>query len=123
MRLLTRDEADKIKLLYRKYLSKNRSKWEETPAKRRERLKAKAGKGWRPSEWDALVALYRNLCLKCRKKFRKLTADHVIPLVRGGRHHISNIQPLCRRCNASKGVKIIDFRITVGLEIIDGLYD
>ena len=36
--------------------------------------------------------------------------DHVIPLIKGGAHDISNIQPLCSLCNIWKGLKIIDFR-------------
>jgi 5-methylcytosine-specific restriction endonuclease McrA len=30
------------------------------------------------------------------------TLDHVIPLVRGGRHTIGNLLPACRSCNSSK---------------------
>ena len=48
-------------------------------------------------------------CLCCNRR-RKLTADHVIPVSKGGTSYISNIQPLCQPCNSSKGTKTTDFR-------------
>lgn len=31
-----------------------------------------------------------------------LTVDHIVPLARGGRGELSNLQTLCRMCNGSK---------------------
>jgi 5-methylcytosine-specific restriction endonuclease McrA len=56
-----------------------------------------------------LCEKYHKRCLCCDKR-RKLTADHVIPVSKGGTSDISNIQPLCQPCNSSKGAKIIDYR-------------
>lgn len=61
------------------------------------------------SEFRALCAQYRNVCLRCKRK-RPLVADHVIPLARGGRNDIANIQPLCKRCNGVKGTDSTDYR-------------
>ncbi len=61
------------------------------------------------SEWTQLLDYFGHQCLACRSMIR-LSADHVIPLSRGGSNSIDNIQPLCVRCNASKGKKIIDYR-------------
>jgi hypothetical protein len=61
-------------------------------------------------EWNDLCKLYNNRCLWCGSNNKKLTMDHVVPLVSGGTNYISNIQPLCMECNAKKHTKTIDFR-------------
>jgi len=64
-------------------------------------------------EWFKLKRRYGYCCMACGKEETKqepLTKDHIIPVFSGGTDHISNIQPLCRSCNASKGTKIIDYR-------------
>jgi 5-methylcytosine-specific restriction endonuclease McrA len=43
-----------------------------------------------------------------------LTPDHVVPLIRGGRNDIANIQPLCFDCNRQKHTDIADYRLTAG---------
>lgn len=50
-----------------------------------------------------------NLCVMCSKVFPqgKLTIDHMVAVTKGGKHDNSNIQPLCGRCNAVKGSRII----------------
>lgn len=40
-------------------------------------------------------------CRLCQRR-RYLVIDHIIPVVRGGGHEKSNLQTLCRSCNASK---------------------
>jgi 5-methylcytosine-specific restriction endonuclease McrA len=54
----------------------------------------------------------RTPCAKCGS-LDKLSLDHVIPLARGGRHSIGNLQSLCKPCNSSKGKKtIMEWRIS-----------
>jgi 5-methylcytosine-specific restriction endonuclease McrA len=60
-------------------------------------------------QWQELCARYDFRCLKCGEK-KPLSADHIIPVSRGGTNDISNLQPLCRPCNTSKGAKTIDYR-------------
>jgi 5-methylcytosine-specific restriction endonuclease McrA len=64
-------------------------------------------------EYIELFVKYDKKCLCCGKIVKRpheLTADHIIPLVKGGSNNIENIQPLCKICNSKKGVKIIDYR-------------
>ena len=78
-------------------------------AKRRAR-KLNNGGSFTVKEWDDLKKCYGFKCLACRK-IKKLAADHVIPITKGGPSYISNIQPLCISCNAKKYNKIVDYRI------------
>lgn len=75
------------------------------------RMARKAGNGgaFTSAEWNALCKRYKHKCLRCNK-LRKLTADHVIPVSKGGTSNINNIQPLCGPCNSSKGTKSTDYR-------------
>lgn len=66
-------------------------------------------------EWLNLCVKYNNRCLRCKKE-RVLTRDHIVPLIKGGTNFITNIQPLCRSCNASKGTKTIDYRETFNIQ-------
>jgi len=75
---------------------------------RKARIKANGG-SYMPAEWEALLASYGGLCLACGTT-EKVRPDHVIPLSKGGGSDISNLQPLCGRCNLLKGTKIIDYR-------------
>jgi 5-methylcytosine-specific restriction endonuclease McrA len=60
-------------------------------------------------EWEQLCEKYNNVCLCCGQ-IKQLEADHIIPISVGGDNFITNIQPLCRSCNARKHNKTIDYR-------------
>ncbi len=66
------------------------------------------------SEWEALKDQYDHTCLRCQRRETEivLTPDHVIPLIKGGRNDIGNIQPLCRSCNSTKATHTTDYRVT-----------
>lgn len=75
---------------------------------RRARVRNAEGK-YTKKEWFDLCERFGNVCLCCKEK-KKLTADHIIPLVKNGTNYIENIQPLCRSCNSKKHTEIIDYR-------------
>lgn len=84
---------------------------DKSRAKVRNYRTKKAGGGGKHTaeEFKELCAKYNHRCLCCGKK-KKLEADHVVPVSMGGSSDISNIQPLCRSCNASKNNQIADYR-------------
>ena len=49
-----------------------------------------------------------NLC--CGRGDVELTADHIVPISKGGSSDISNIQPLCSACNSAKRDRVVDYR-------------
>jgi hypothetical protein len=60
-------------------------------------------------EWTEVLELYDHKCLKCGTS-ENITMDHIMPIFLGGEHKKENIQPLCKSCNSSKRLKIIDYR-------------
>lgn len=78
--------------------------------RRRTREKA-GGKKYTKAEWDALLARH-DRCPDCGRLWSEIpptpngiliTADHIIPVLRGGTNAIGNIRPLCYSCNSKKG--------------------
>ena len=59
-------------------------------------------------EWQEIKEKFNHSCAYCGRKMERLEMDHVIPLSRGGKHTAGNIVPACRKCNASKGNKILE---------------
>ncbi len=60
-------------------------------------------------EWIEVLTEHEYKCAICKvhDKDNKMTIDHIIPISKGGRNIKNNIQPLCSRCNSSKGNRII----------------
>ena len=87
--------------------------YEQHPEKNQNRraLEMQAGE-YTAREWQQLKKRHNYTCLSCGKREPeiKLTADHVIPLSRGGSNTIDNIQPLCITCNKQKATKKTDYR-------------
>lgn len=78
--------------------------------RRRRRALEKNSEGiFTQSEWVELCHKFNDRCIRCGKT-GDLTADHIIPISKGGRSDISNIQPMCNGCNKSKKDKTIDYR-------------
>jgi 5-methylcytosine-specific restriction endonuclease McrA len=64
----------------------------------KERARALRATGW----WKRRIA--EGVCHYCRTRVgsRGLTADHVVPLIRGGRSVRGNLVPSCKECNNRK---------------------
>lgn len=98
--------------------AKRRQRYRDNPeeykmhSRKRKALKKAAPGSYSPAEWRALKLHYQGTCLRCKLQEPeiKLVPDHVIPLSKGGADDITNIQPLCEKCNSWKFVKTIDFR-------------
>lgn len=58
---------------------------------------------------DDIKEILSSPCLKCGS-VGKTTIDHIVPLSKGGTNNKDNVQPLCLKCNDSKGIKIVDYR-------------
>jgi 5-methylcytosine-specific restriction endonuclease McrA len=76
----------------------------------RDRKRLQRGMRLPESEWFPLVAqiLQRdgNVCTYCGTG-EKLTADHVVPLTRGGTNDPSNLTACCITCNTKKSNKLV----------------
>jgi 5-methylcytosine-specific restriction endonuclease McrA len=59
------------------------------------------------SEWRAILSRAKGRCYWCKKKCKRLTMDHVIPLCKGGLHVKENVVAACRPCNSAKGSRRI----------------
>ncbi|WP_082946263.1 HNH endonuclease [Mycobacterium sp. E1747] len=60
------------------------------------------------SDWTRLCRRYNNCCAYCGQKQDGMPQmDHVIPLIKGGRHAIGNVLPACRSCNISKNARYL----------------
>lgn len=54
------------------------------------------------AQWRDILDQYHHRCAYCGSKLDKLTIDHVVPLIKGGKHSASNVVPACLHCNSSK---------------------
>jgi len=62
----------------------------------------------KPSQWKKLLSFVNGVCFGCKTK-KRLGIDHIIPISKGGKNEIFNVQPLCKCCNEKKGQKTIRF--------------
>ena len=58
---------------------------------------------------DWVFTTYGKACISCGSK-EDIEIDHIVSIARGGKNVLSNLQPLCKSCNVSKGTKKIDYR-------------
>ena len=67
------------------------------------------------AEINNLLSNANNICAYCRKNIPegKLQFDHIIPLIKGGKHHIDNLAISCEPCNKSKSSRDLDVFLKV----------
>src|ERR1700690_1160107 len=101
-----RNNTEYVNRVHREWMKNHPEVRVRNEAARRTR-KTQAGGTYTRTEWERLKRKYRGASLCCGKK-KTLTPDHVIPVAKGGRSSIDNIQPLCLKCNQRKGIKTTD---------------
>lgn len=98
----------------RRWNRENPEKVRELWAARRARLMNAEGK-LSAKDVKEIAALQGGRCAYCKKK-TKMTVDHIVPLIQGGRHSRENIQMTCASCNSAKGGRHpIEFAQKIGL--------
>jgi 5-methylcytosine-specific restriction endonuclease McrA len=76
----------------------------------RRRLIQKAATSDGPVDYAAILAEHGMVCHICGRPIGGLSDlhfDHVVPLARGGAHTAGNIRPAHKRCNLSKGARLM----------------
>lgn len=108
-------DREKRREYFREYTAKNKeklfalsAKWARENRNKRNRLQQlRRGSGSiTQSEWDSLFVRAGRMCAACGGT-EKLQVDHIVPISRGGRTELGNLQILCRRCNISKGARLM----------------
>ena len=61
-----------------------------------------------PEEWASVLENTNGFCACCGSDER-IEIDHIMPISKGGKNTIDNVQPLCRSCNARKGAKHVNY--------------
>ena len=92
---------------YYKDIEKSRRKSRITQQHRRARIRTTQVEQITMEIWDSILKFWQGLCAYCLLPHADLTMEHVIPLSRGGGHVVSNLVPACRKCNLSKGNKLV----------------
>lgn len=72
-----------------------------------------------------LLFMYGNMCQGCYRslKVKYLTVDHIVPISKGGKSDIENLQLLCVPCNQVKGNKAPLNKKIVGYPIIKDAFE
>lgn len=109
---------EKSRIQSTEYRKNNHDKVIASTHRYRKRVKENGGE-FTGAQWSAIKELFGHRCLACDKREPdiKLSPDHVIPISKGGKNCVSNIQPLCRKCNRIKSDKITDYRLDKAEEI------
>lgn len=101
-------DVEASRAYYRDLRAKNKDS--VAAANRKQRAKRKNAEVFAVSKKE-LNRIYASPCVFCGAT-ENITLDHVIPLSRGGRHSVGNLQALCFSCNHRKHAKfMMEWRI------------
>jgi 5-methylcytosine-specific restriction endonuclease McrA len=73
------------------------------------------------ADWRLVLSILGERCLCCGSEAMP-TQDHIVPLSKGGRHHPTNLQPLCRICNERKQARAHDYRTPEQRAAVESLW-
>ena len=98
----SKNNKDKVAAIERKYRLSNLEKRAQLASKRRAKENGNetfviSNKFW--------LKIYNSPCRFCGVE-ENITADHIVPVDKGGRHSEGNLQPLCKSCNSKKHTKL-----------------
>lgn len=92
----------------REWCARNPEKVQAFGRSRRARVRNAPGGGVTAIQWRQVLHWSEHQCVYCCRIDVPLTLDHLIPLIRGGWHDISNAVPACLSCNSSKNDSLIE---------------
>lgn len=97
-----KENPERARQLWSDWAKNNPQKIKDKNSKRRARKRNSGVFLITDKELDKLA---KGACFYCGREGGEI--DHVVPLARGGRHSIGNLVSCCKRCNRSKGAKLI----------------
>lgn len=103
-----KNHPEQMRVYKKKWKSQNKEKVLADTRNRRARIRWNGGI-LTEKDWKEVLDMYGEKCLKCGSP-DNIEVDHVIPVSCGGVNDKTNVQPLCRSCNAKKGARTIDYR-------------
>jgi len=91
-------------------------KFEDLPNQEKRKLRlqrAKEKATHTKKQWHEMLVFFDHTCVRCEGEsgLVNVEKDHITPIYQGGSDSIKNLQPLCAKCNASKGPESKDWRL------------
>jgi len=98
------ENPERVRQNKKNWVRKHPEKLAFQRAVRRARLR-NTGVSLTEEQWQTIKNMFKQKCVYCGKRTRRLAKDHIIPLSQGGDLTLQNIVPACQSCNSKKGTK------------------